>query len=605
MPTLGPLLLLLIGTVGVGVKDGMNPLPADTQDLHTLIERYTTDRDSLGSFYSTPQSELGLTRREKFAKDWLASLGKVDFGKLAQDGKVDYLLIKDELEDSLRSATFQRKRNLETVVLTPFAKTIVTLEETRWKVEPVDPEKAAATLTDLAKEVKEVHKQVQAGLEKKKGDAAEEAADESDQDAKAEPIVVDQVLAYRGSKAVHELKDVLERWFKHYDGFKPLFSWWNRKPYESARKELDDYEKFLKETVAGVKDADDDPLIGDPIGREAILDDLKHEMIPYSPEELVDIAKKEFAWCEVEMKRASQEMGFGDDWKKALEKVKQDHVGPGEQDDLVAKQARDAIAFVDKRDLVTIEDLCRETWRVDMLDARGQRFLPFAAYGGQKMLVSYPLDSMDNETKQMSLRGNNIHFTRIVTPHELIPGHHLQGYMAQRYRSYRGVFSTPFLIEGWALYWEMLLWDLGYAQSPENRVGMLFWRMHRCARIIVSLDFHLGKMKPKEMIDFLVDRVGHERFTATSEVRRFIGGDYSPLYQCAYMIGGLQLRALSKDLVGSGKMTLKQFHDAVLHENSIPIEMIRAKLANTPLAKDWVPGWKFYGAAAGTASPRS
>ena len=40
-------------------------------------------------------------------------------------------------------------------------------------------------------------------------------------------------------------------------------------------------------------------------------------MIPYTPEELIEIANKEFAWCEAEMKKASREMGYGDDWKKA------------------------------------------------------------------------------------------------------------------------------------------------------------------------------------------------------------------------------------------------------------------------------------------------
>jgi uncharacterized protein (DUF885 family) len=117
--------------------------------------------------------------------------------------------------------------------------------------------------------------------------------------------------------------------------------------------------------------------------------------------------------------------------------------------------------------------------------------------------------------------------------------------------------------------------------------------MHRCARIIVSLSFHLGKMKPPEMIDFLVDKVGHERFTATSEVRRFIGGNYSPLYQCAYMIGGLQLRSLYKTLVGSGKVTPRQFHDAVLHEGAVPVEMIRAALLQQAPPRDYAASWQF------------
>jgi uncharacterized protein (DUF885 family) len=60
-------------------------------------------------------------------------------------------------------------------------------------------------------------------------------------------------------------------------------------------------------------------------------------------------------------------------------------------------------------------------------------------------------------------------------------------------------------------------------------------------------------MQPAEMVDFLVKRVGHEVDGATAEVRRYIGGDYGPLYQAAYMLGGLQIRALYKELVTSGR----------------------------------------------------
>jgi uncharacterized protein (DUF885 family) len=175
----------------------------------------------------------------------------------------------------------------------------------------------------------------------------------------------------------------------------------------------------------------------------------------------------------------------------------------------------------------------------------------------------------------------------------LIPGHHLQIYVAGRNNTHRSIFSTPFLVEGWALYWEMRLWDLGWSQTPEDRIGMLFWRMHRAARIIVSLKFHLGKMTPTEMVDFLVDRVGHEKLGATSEVRRFIGGSYSPVYQCGYMIGGLQIRALHKELVGGKKMSERQFHDTFMAYNAISVELIRAGMENVPLKRDSRSQWKF------------
>jgi uncharacterized protein (DUF885 family) len=233
-----------------------------------------------------------------------------------------------------------------------------------------------------------------------------------------------------------------------------------------------------------------------------------------------------------------------------------------------------------------------------MMSPEQQLVNPFFL-GGETIQVSYPTSTMPHEAKMMSMRGNNRPFSRATVHHELIPGHHLQGYMAARHKSYRQLFRTPFLIEGWSLYWELLLWDRGFAQSPENRVGMLFWRMHRCARIIFSLSFHLGTMTPKECIDLLVNQVGHERDNATAEVRRSFTSSYSPLYQAAYLLGGMELRSLHRELVESGKMTDRAFHDAVLRENAIPIEMIRASLTGQHLTSDHTPGWKFAGAKPG------
>ena len=85
---------------------------------------------------------------------------------------------------------------------------------------------------------------------------------------------------------------------------------------------------------------------GRPIGREALLAALSAEMIPYSPEQLVEMANREYAWCEAEMKKASREMGYGDDWKKALEKVKTLHVAPGGQPKVIRDLALEAIDYL-------------------------------------------------------------------------------------------------------------------------------------------------------------------------------------------------------------------------------------------------------------------
>jgi uncharacterized protein (DUF885 family) len=252
------------------------------------------------------------------------------------------------------------------------------------------------------------------------------------------------------------------------------------------------------------------------------------------------------------------------------------------------------VEFIEARDWITIPPLAREIWRMEMMSPERQLVAPFFL-GGEVIQISYPTDAMAHDDKLMSMRGNNPHFNRATVHHELIPGHHLQGFMTSRFNDHRGTFSTPFWGEGWALYWEMILWENDFPRGPEDRIGMLFWRMHRAARIIFSLSFHLERMTPQEAVDFLVERVGHERANAEAEVRRSFGGQYSPLYQVAYMIGGMQFRALHRDLVESGQMTDRAFHDAVMQGGRMPVEMVRALLTAQPLTRDYTTQWRFAG----------
>src|SRR5947207_6288070 len=487
-------------------------------------------------------------------------------------------------------------------------------------MEPIDSAKAATILNNLRKQVEDTRRLVEAGLR---------PADNTD------AIRAKKTVAFRAVNAINGLLGNSCKWNTSYGGYHPVFNWWNEEPYKALDEALATYATFLSERVVGLRSAtatgppgqqpgqrpggggtggggqgaggfqrpgaatarpgDTSDIVGDPIGRDALLSELESEMIPYTPEELIAIANNEMAGCESEMKKASRDLGYGDDWKKALEHVKNLYVEPGKQPQMIRDLALEAIKFVDDHDLVTVPQLARDTWRIEMMTPERQLVSPFFL-GGETILVSFPTNTMSHEQKMMSMRGNNIHFARATVFHELIPGHHLKGFMTARYRSYRSLFGTPFWTEGNALYWEMLFWDLNFPKSPENRIGMLFCRMHRCARIIFSLSLHLAKMTAQECIDFLVNRVGHERDNATAEVRRSFDGSYGPLYQIAYLIGGLQQFSLHHDLVDSGKMTNRQFNDALLKENRIPIEMIRAIMTNQKLTRDFKSNWKFYGA---------
>ena len=602
---------------------GRAEIKVPDSEMRPQIERYTVDRGSLTRAFPVPMSPSRRERFKQFYSDWLASLAKLDFERMSEDGQIDYILFKNHLEYELRQLNIQAGQLDEIQALIPFAKTIIDLEETRRRMEPIDSARVAVTLTDLRKVVDERRRAVEAGL-RSEGQA------NSTNDV--EPLKIKKTLANRGVTALNNLKTILRNWYTFYDGYDPLFTWWNEEPYKSLDQSLTGYASFLTEKVVGIhtessgpsatpanrnlggggqssagtagfqrststmaRPGDTSDIVGDPIGRDALISELKSEMIPYTPEEIIAIGEKEMVWCENEMKKASRELGYGDDWHKALEFVKTQYVRPGEQPEMIRGLALEAIKFVEDKDLVTVPQLAKDTWRMEMMTPERQLVSPFFL-GGETILVSFPTNTMAHEQKMMSMRGNNIHFARATVFHELIPGHHLQGFMAARNKPYRAIFGTPFWTEGNALYWELLFWDLNFAKSPENKIGMLFWRMHRCARIIFSLSFHLEKMTPQECIDLLVNKVGHERDNATAEVRRSLDGSYGPLYQIAYLIGGLQQYALHKEMVDSGKMTNRAFNDALLMENRIPIEMIRASITNQKLTRDFSTNWKFYGA---------
>ncbi|HEY3103031.1 MAG TPA: DUF885 family protein [Pyrinomonadaceae bacterium] len=577
--------------------------------MRPIIEYYVVDRGSLQRSYPVAGSPARRERFRKFYSDALQRLKQIDFDAMSEAGKVDYILFRNHLEHELRQLDIEEKQLAEMQSLIPFAQTIVDLEEARRRMEPIDSAKTAATLTGLKKQIDDTRKVIEAGLKA--------AADEND------VIRAKKTVAFRAVGAINNLRNNLRNWYTFYNGYDPVFTWWNEEPYKALDESLNGYASFLSERVVGLRSAaaaatqggpraggqgggppqgqrtvaapragDTSDIVGDPIGRDALISELQFEMIPYTPEELIAFAEKEFAWCENEMKKASRDLGYGDDWKKALEHVKNLYVEPGKQPEMIRDLALEAIKYVDDNDLITVPQLARDTWRMEMMTPERQLVSPFFL-GGETILVSYPTNTMSHEQKMMSMRGNNRHFARATVFHELIPGHHLQGFMTARYKPYRGLFGTPFWTEGGALYWELLFWDMGFPKTPENRIGMLFWHMHRCARIIFSLSFHLEKMTPQQCIDFLVNRVGHERDNATAEVRRSFDGSYGPLYQIAYLVGGRQFYALHHELVDSGKMKNREFHDWIYKENRIPVEMVRAILTNQKLTRDFKTNWRF------------
>jgi hypothetical protein len=676
----------------------------------------------------TTVSVARIARLKRFDLSWQSALDAVDRAKLTPAAKLGLDSLKQLVARNLAQLDTEAATLASVAPLMPFAPTLVSLVESRIRIEPIDGEAAAATLTQVTKDVAGMKTRLEDGLNGADG-----------------AVHVSAAQATAAVSALISLRNNLGYWFDFFDGYDPTFSWWNRRPFAKADSTLLAYTTFLREKIvpanktstltgpalridpapppkygevpnvneilalpqdemadivqrfraglnanpgrgggrgavgggnqgrgnqggiqqdaiqqggggrggftagplrdsawyngwlAALKTVNFDKLtrnaqvdylymkkraeldlarIGRPLapadsnprkadktgipgrarGREGLIRDLQDELIPYSPEELLVLAEREFAWHDAEMLKASREMGFGDDWKAALEKTKTMHPPPGGQPQMIKDLIFEAIDYIRENDLLTMPEVNVESQHMIMMTPERQLVNPFFTGGGQ-MSVSFPTDAMEFDARQQSMRGNNRPWSHATAFHEMIPGHNLVNYYGQRYGSnYRpSLGGGPFYGEGWAVYWELIMYEKGFHDTPEERVGALFWRMHRCARIIFSLKFHLGQWSPQEAIDFLVDRVGHERENATAEVRRSFEGGYGPLYQAAYLLGAIQLRGLRRELVDSGIMTEKAFHDEILRQGSMPITLLRLALTKQKLTRDMNIDWKFYG----------
>jgi hypothetical protein len=701
------------------VPADLKPLLAPrASELRLVVVRYTADRGLLNGNYAGGAGRGGgrrgggsapgaapadvaisparIARLKRFDLDWQTALAKIDTPKLTPAAKSDLDGLKSTIQSDLASLDADAITISHVTPAVPFMPAIVKLIEDRIRIEPMNAQKSALTLTDVTAQITQLRKQLDAGIAGMGGDM----------------LRLNKDQATLGAQATLNLKSGLAEWYGFYNGYDPLFTWWMGVPYKKIDKALQDYATYLQNTVAtanlsvteptpqpipagpapkvasvpdlaeiialpqdemrdvvarfmsgagggrggrgggeatadakyftdwlaALRTLDFDSLTrnaqvdylairhraelylsrvgktippgpprkpdnldlrGTPRGREGLINDLQDAMIVYTPEQLIALANKEFAWCEAEMKKASREMGYGDDWKKAVEHTKETYVPPGDQPRMIMGLLNEAIDYLRANDLITVPGVASESLHMTMMSPEAQLTSPFFL-GGDHILVSYPTDTMDYEARMESMRGNNPGFSHATAFHEMIPGHNLVGYMGQRYQGYRANLGGggPFFGEGWPLYWELTMYDLGFDKTPEQKVGALFWHMHRCARIIFSLNFHMGLWSPRECVDFLVDKVGHEPANAEAEVRRsFESPQYAnqPLYQAAYLLGGLQLRGIRKELVDTKIMTNKQFHDEVMRQGNMPIALIRLAVTKMKLTRDMDVNYKFAG----------
>jgi uncharacterized protein (DUF885 family) len=168
-----------------------------------------------------------------------------------------------------------------------------------------------------------------------------------------------------------------------------------------------------------------------------------------------------------------------------------------------------------------------------------------------------------------------------LTLHEAVPGHHLQGALAQelddlpdfRQHSYLSAFG-----EGWGLYAEWLGIEAGFYQDPYSDFGRLTYEMWRACRLVVDTGVHALGWSRQRALDFMAANTALSLHEVSTEIDRYISW---PGQALAYKMGEIEikrLRAEAERELGP-RFDVRRFHDAVLLNGSVPLPVLAEQIA--------------------------
>ena len=195
-----------------------------------------------------------------------------------------------------------------------------------------------------------------------------------------------------------------------------------------------------------------------------------------------------------------------------------------------------------------------------------------AAYGG-----AGSIDGKIPGKFWINLRTTDLH-SKYSLPdlaaHEAIPGHVWQGEYANKLPLIRTILAFNAYSEGWALYAEQLVDELGvYDDFPVGRLGYLQSIAFRCCRLVVDSGIHAKRWTRQQGVDFFVQRNGSNPLEVASEVDRYCSW---PGQACGYKVGHSainRLRDRAKAELGP-KYDLRAFDDAVVLGGNVPMDVL-------------------------------
>jgi uncharacterized protein (DUF885 family) len=389
---------------------------------------------------------------------------------------------------------------------------------------------------------------------------------------------------------------------------------------KSAGTFFDGERKFLMSALPDQKARIDAALSGATKAYAAFATLLEHDMMPHattdfaagrglfefllregyflgeSPDTLYDLGKKIFDATSTEMDAVAKRIDpKAKGWPDVTRVIKGHHPAA---DDLVPSYRREverARKFLQDKDVVPFPpgDDCKVEETPPFL-----RSTTVASYEpappldpvSRGFFYVTPVDKTLSAARKEEMLRENDHGDQVDTVvHETYPGHHLQLSFARGYPSIirklvdakRSLLpGSNLFAEGWGLYAEELMGELGY-YTDEERLMQLEWTLVRAARVMIDVGLHTRGMGFEEAVKVLTDQVHLEHELAVSEVKRYT---MSPTQPLSYLVGReriLAMRARYKEQKGAA-YSLKAFHTELLSHGDIAQGLVEREMFGEP-----------------------
>ncbi len=263
------------------------------------------------------------------------------------------------------------------------------------------------------------------------------------------------------------------------------------------------------------------------------------------------------------------------------------HVKPDSFQAAIEKQIPELVAFINKKDLITLDPTKPLVVRKEPAYMAGTAGASISSPGpydknGNTYYNVGSFGGWDKARTESYLREYNHYILQILNIHEAIPGHYTQlVYSNQSPSIIKSIFGNGAMVEGWAVYTELMMLENGYGAAegattatPEMWLMYYKWNLRSTCNTILDYSIHTKNLSKEDALNFLMNDAFQQKAEAEGKWKR---ASLSQVQLCSYFTGYSEIYDLREELKKKqgNAFNLKAFHEKFLSYGSAPVKLIR------------------------------